>query len=139
MTTPSDPCADRSKHLEFVQAVVARLSNSSFLVKGWAMTLTGIIAAVATQGAKPGSALIGPGVTVGFWLLDSSYLRQERQFRILYEQVASQPPGAIPPFTMDAARYGGSVRRREVALSTLMLMFYGIMIAIDVLIAVALD
>jgi hypothetical protein len=31
------------KHLEFVQAVIIRLANDSFLMKGWALTVAGLI------------------------------------------------------------------------------------------------
>ena len=29
------------KHLELIQAVITRLANNSFLMKGWALTVTG--------------------------------------------------------------------------------------------------
>lgn len=40
------------KHLELIQAVVTRLANGSFLIKGWTMTVAGIFSVLQpTTGA----------------------------------------------------------------------------------------
>jgi hypothetical protein len=40
--TPSDEFyhSDNHKHMDYVQAVIARLANNSFLMKGWALTIS---------------------------------------------------------------------------------------------------
>lgn len=128
---------DEVKHLEFLQAVIARHANTSFLVKSWAMTVSGAFIAVATRGPSWRTAAVAVGLAAGFWLLDSYYLRQERRFRTLYEKVADRS-AQVPPFTMDAEQYGGPVSWREVALSRTMLLSYGVLVAIDTMTVVFL-
>jgi len=126
------PGEQRAKHLEFLQSAVARLSTNSFLIKGWTMTLTGAFGAVATQIPKRSVAATALVLTVGFWLLDSYYLRQERMFRSLYERAAADQSD-IPLFTLDADRYGEPVGSLAVFLSSTMLLFYGSLILMDVM------
>ena len=40
------------KHLEFIQAAIARMATNSFLFKGWAMTIAVGIAAFAAADTK---------------------------------------------------------------------------------------
>ncbi|MEV6566571.1 hypothetical protein [Streptomyces kronopolitis] len=127
---------DEVKHLEFLQAVIARHANTSFLVKSWAMTVSGAFIAVATRGPSWKTAAVAVALAAGFWLLDSYYLRQERRFRTLYEKVAGH--AQLPPFTMDAEQYGGPVPWREVALSRTMLLSYGVLVALDTMTVVFL-
>jgi hypothetical protein len=37
---------DQLKHLEFIQTTIARFANSSFLIKGWALTIAAAFFAV---------------------------------------------------------------------------------------------
>ncbi len=45
------PSADPVKHLEFVQAVIARQAANSFLLKGWSVTLATALVALGTNAA----------------------------------------------------------------------------------------
>ncbi|MFF8986846.1 hypothetical protein ACF08E_26180 [Streptomyces globisporus] len=142
---------ERVSHLEFLQHTIARLGTNSFLIKGWSMTLSGALVAVSSS--RPTWTVVAAAlmVTMGFWLLDSFYLGQERLFRSLYER-ASAPtedltsdaapgpatPAPVPLFTMDAERYGTPVTWRAVALSRTMLLFHGLLALIDLLVAASL-
>ncbi len=87
------------KHLEMIQAVVARLGNNAFLIKGWAITVAGAFLAFAVNREKYGLALAALAPTLLFWLLDASFLRNERLFRNLFDRVRK---GLEPPFYMGA-------------------------------------
>lgn len=87
------------KHLEMIQAVVARLGSNGFLIKGWAVTVAGIFLGFAVNREKWGLALAGAAPTVLFWLLDASFLRNERLFRDLFDRVRK---GEENPFYMGA-------------------------------------
>ncbi|MFF9161631.1 hypothetical protein ACF081_15385 [Streptomyces longwoodensis] len=128
----------RLKHLELLQSVTARLGNNSFLIKGWCITLSGVLVAVTDH--SPGCATIpvALALAVGFWLLDGYYLRQERLFRVLYDRVVSDVDEPPPAFTMDAERYGGTVRWSAVLLSSPMLFCYGVLAAANSLLLVFL-
>ncbi|MEU3088610.1 hypothetical protein ACWCQ0_34200 [Streptomyces massasporeus] len=127
----------RLKHLELLQNVIARLGNNSFLIKGWCITLSGVLVAVADR-SRAATIPVALALAVGFWLLDGYYLRQERLFRALYEKVVSDRDDPPPPFTMDAERYGGTVSWSAVLLSRPMLFCYGVLAAANSLLLVFL-
>lgn len=83
------------KHLEFIQAVISRMSTSSFLFKGWAITLAAGLSAFATVNTKVAVLLIALLSTLLFWGLDGYYLWLERCFVTLYAAVAAQPEDQI--------------------------------------------
>ncbi|MFI7139567.1 hypothetical protein ACIBQ5_17885 [Streptomyces massasporeus] len=127
----------RLKHLELLQNVIARLGNNSFLIKGWCITLSGVLVAVADR-SRAATIPVALALAVGFWLLDGYYLRQERLFRALYEKIISDRDAPPPPFTMDAERYGGTVSWSAVLLSRPMLFCYGVLAAANSLLLVFL-
>lgn len=91
---------NRIKHLEMIQAVIGRLGNDSFLVKGWAITVAGAFLGFAVNSDKAYLALASVVPTVFFWNLDTYYLWAERLFRILYDDVRTSD--AVAPFFMAA-------------------------------------
>lgn len=97
--------ANRIKHLEMIQAVIGRLGNDSFLIKGWAVTVTGAFLGFAVESANWRLSVASVVPTLLFWGLDTSYLRSERLFRTLYDHVRT---GACDhdPFFMGATTLG---------------------------------
>ena len=92
------------KHLEMIQAIINRLGNNSFQLKGWSMTL--IVAAVVLiarhdlQNPFIILALILP--ILGFWILDGYFLWQERLFRQVYTGIRQQKD---TDFKMDVIKH----------------------------------
>jgi hypothetical protein len=82
------------EHLKMIQGVINRMTQVSFLLKGWAVTLVVTLLAVAinTQNSWLGFIALVP--TVVFGCLDAYYLRQERLFRDLYDKVRLGPSGS---------------------------------------------
>ncbi|MFI7504804.1 hypothetical protein ACIBVL_41305 [Streptomyces sp. NPDC049687] len=140
MTSTSDVAtsytADEIKHLEFIQAVVARLGNGSFLIKGWTMTVGGVFFGVLVNRLSWQLAAAGLIPVLGFWLLDSYYLRQERLFRKLYDDVRART-SAVPPFSMNVQPYLPVVTWGKVAMSRTMINFYGVITTVDLAFAAA--
>jgi hypothetical protein len=91
----------RLKHMEFIQTVVARLAGNSFFVKGWAITVAGAFIGFALNGDDVRLALAALVPTIAFWGLDASFLKSERLFRTLYDQVRSGDE-QVEPFYMSA-------------------------------------
>ncbi|MEK6328315.1 MAG: hypothetical protein AABM66_12455 [Actinomycetota bacterium] len=87
------------KHLEMIQSVVARLGSNAFLIKGWAITVTGAFVAFAVDRNQWELAAASAVPTLLFWILDTSFLRNERLFRHLFARVAK---GQEEPFFMSA-------------------------------------
>jgi len=93
--------AEQTKHLELIQQVVDRMGRNSFQLKGWAITLVAALFVLATSAAgTPWSAAVAFLPALVFWGLDAYYLRQERLFRALYDEVRSHPEN-VEPFSMD--------------------------------------
>lgn len=76
----------RIRYLEAIQRVIDRLSNISFVLKGWAVSLVAGLMALAASGSNHGYVLIAYIPTVVFWLLDSYFLMMERQYRRIFEK-----------------------------------------------------
>ena len=78
---------NRIKHLEFIQNVITRHNTNSFMIKGWTITITAALFALAGTIKEPFVALISIFPICVFWYLDSIFLTNERCYRSLYECV----------------------------------------------------
>jgi hypothetical protein len=75
------------RHLEMIQAVISRMANNSFMLKGWAVTLVAGVFALSANDANEIFFLIAYVPVVLFWFLDSYYLQLERKFKVLYNKI----------------------------------------------------
>jgi hypothetical protein len=128
---------DKVKHLELIQAIVSRLANNSFLMKGWALTAALAVFTFAANLRSWPLALIGLLPVFSFYWLDAYYLRQERLFRCLYEAVRK---GQVEPFLMDHSPYRANEKCtwRSTLLSITLGGFYGSLAGVGVLITIIL-
>lgn len=101
---------DLPKHLELIQDVIERHARSSFLLKGWSVTLVAAVFLLAVRGGSPALAM-GAGLlpSIMFWSLDAYYLRHERTYRALYDHVRKSITKTNDRFTMDARPFRASV------------------------------
>ena len=74
-------------HLQMIQAVITRMAENSFMAKGWTVTLVTALFALAAVDANRFFVYVAYLPAVMFWALDAYFLRQERLFRKLYDQV----------------------------------------------------
>ncbi|WP_159072551.1 hypothetical protein [Streptomyces formicae] len=95
---------ERLKHLDYIQATIARQASHSFAVKGWSLTVSAAIYAYTGSHLHWWNALIGIMPAIAFGWLDAFYLRQERLFRELYA-AASEEVTVVPIFSMNTAPY----------------------------------
>jgi hypothetical protein len=117
MTTPPSDTDLRLRHLDMIQAVVARQAQNSFAVRGWSVTVVSAVFAIAvTQDDAPrATVLVALAPTLIFWGLDAYYLWQERLFRGLYTaaaHVAREGPASafdVPLFDLSTAPYKAEV------------------------------
>ena len=134
---------NRVKHMEMIQAVIARLGTNSFLIKGWAVTVAGAFWGFAIGNKEEGLALASILPTVLFWGLDGYFLRTERFFVALHDAVRTGEP-AVEPFFMAATRQDfGSAKTRtswpRVLFSWTLIVFYLALVAGAVIVAVAVN
>ena len=79
-----------TKYLEMIQNVIERLARNSFQIKAWSATI--FTATIVLTYSVINIIIFTVLITaiVLFWALDSYYLKQERLFRKLYEDVVNQ-------------------------------------------------
>ncbi len=94
------------KHLEFIQGVVNRMAANSFLIKGWCITLVSALFALAAKDTNVKFIIIASIPVSAFWILDGYYLKQERLFRGLYNQIRVKDENSID-FSMDTKTFEG--------------------------------
>lgn len=76
------------KHLEFIQSIISRHNSNSFMLKGWSVTISAALYALAGTIKEPFIVLIALAPIILFWGLDAFYLSNERCFVDLYNAVA---------------------------------------------------
>jgi hypothetical protein len=72
------------KHLEFIQGVINRHNSNSFMIKGWAITTSSALFAIAGAIKEPYVVLIAIVPIFMFWGLDAYFLSNERCFIDLF-------------------------------------------------------
>ena len=101
---------DLPKHMDLIQTVIERHARTSFLLKGWSVTLVAAVFLLAVRGNGSTLAMaVGVLPWLIFWGLDAYYLRQERMYRELYNHVRMSDPDPRDRFTLDARRFRGDV------------------------------
>lgn len=93
---------DQRKHMDFIQAVISRMSTDSFLVKGWSLTIASAIDSFAATRSSWQVAAVGLLPALVFWGLDAYYLWHERLFRKLFVEAAA---GRVTTYCMDVEPY----------------------------------
>lgn len=112
---------DRRKHLDYVQAVIARLSQSSATAKGWSLTIAGAAFGFSAVIERWYLALLGLAIIISFSILDMYYLYEERLFRCLHNGVVA---GTVPPYSMDKNMFTDQASRLDTYTSWSVLGFY---------------
>ena len=96
---------NKRKHLEFIQAIISRMSSNLFFLRGWTITLIGALLALFSKNNSPDYVFYFLIVIVlVFWILDGYFLSQERLFRDLYNHVRKLKEEDID-FSLDISVY----------------------------------
>lgn len=124
------------KHLEMIQAIVSRIANNSFLIKGWCITLVSAIFALTLQSAKLEFVIVSYLPIIMFWFLDAYFLRQERLFRKLYDKIRVAPENSID-FSMNTFEFVKDTPSWvRVGFSRTLFFFYGTLLVVASLAAI---
>lgn len=91
---------NKLKHLEFIQSTISRLSNNSFLLKGWNITIISALFVLSSKETNSNFFWLAVSVSMIFWILDAYYLRLERKYRLLYNVVRQKEAAGID-FNLD--------------------------------------
>jgi hypothetical protein len=122
------------KEIDVIQNIIKRMASTSFLIKGWTITL--VIATLLLRGTK--YQVLIAFIPLGlFWYLDTYFLWQERMYKKLYEWVIKNRLKTDEHlFDMNAYRFRDKVQSRlSIMFSITLVWFYG---SIAVLLAIYL-
>ena len=130
---------NKIKHIELIQGVINRMTNNSFLLKGWSVILVSALFALSAKEANLHFIYIASFPATAFWILDGFFLWQERLYRKLYDKVRTQKEDQID-FSMDASEFKKNVFWFNTCFTPTLLIFHGgILITILVVIIVVLN
>jgi len=119
------------KHLEFIQAAIARMATNSFLFKGWAITIAAGLSAFAAVNSRTALLVVALVSTAMFWGLDGYYLWLERGFVALHNEVAAKSEADID-FSMRIDRTHAVRRWLKTCRRYHLLAFYGGIVVIEI-------
>ena len=107
------------------QGVINRLSNNSFLLKGWSVILVSGLFALAAKDSNQLFIYLAYFPVISFWFLDGYFLRQERLFRALFDHVRRLDQKEID-YSMDISIVKEKVKSWfEIVLSKTLIIFHG--------------
>lgn len=81
---------EKIKYLEFIQNIITRMNQNSFMIKGWMVAIVSALLAIYANKENKLFILISIFPVFIFMFLDSYYLWQERKFRHLYNKVLEE-------------------------------------------------
>lgn len=100
------------KYLEFIESNIAKMNTCSFRMKEWAIAiltaiLTLYVSSINHETGSGNKVLIIVAIvpTIILWILDSYYLKEDRRFRALYNDVLDGKIAKM--FAMSRKEYKG--------------------------------
>lgn len=122
---------NKRKHLELIQNTIGRMAANSFLLKGWTVTLVSAIFVLSQKDTSSEYLLVAVLPIIAFWILDGFFLKQERLFRKLYDQVRVLNEEQID-FSMNTSAFNSSIQNwfSTIISRTLILFHGGILLAV---------
>jgi hypothetical protein len=116
---------NKRTYLLMIQNIIDRLSQNSFLIKGWSITIVSALFALAAQNMNLAFIYLAYFPSIAFWLLDGYFLRQERLYRSLFNQ-ARLTNERLVDFSLDTSALQQSVPNWSHILSSkTILLFHG--------------
>ncbi|MBI4652183.1 hypothetical protein HY745_13105 [Candidatus Desantisbacteria bacterium] len=93
---------NKLKHLEFIQGVINRLANNSFMLKGWSVIVVSALFVLDFKNTDSKILYLALLPIIAFWILDGYFLWQERLYGKLYDKVRELKEEEIN-FSMDVS------------------------------------
>lgn len=119
---------NKRSHLEMIQGIVNRLSQNSFLLKGWSVILVSALMTLAAKDSNLVFIFLAYFPALAFWFLDGYFLWQEKLFRALYDDVRNLNEENID-FSMSTSIVKDKVDSWiEVSLSKTLGIFHGVVL-----------
>lgn len=133
------PVERKFKHLELIQAIITRMANNSFLLKGWSVVLVSAIFILASKETKSYFICLAYLPAIMFWILDGYFLWQERLYRKLYDKVRKMKNEDID-FSMDTSSLMNKKNKWiKVVFSKTLIIFHGAIVGAIMLVSIILN
>jgi hypothetical protein len=132
--TPDKIAELRVKHLEMLQALITRMAGYCASFKSYCITVVTAVIGFAFTLHRPGVAALALLPVIAFAIADAHYLRVERSFRWLFNDVRQESWDAVPSFEINL-KHAPAEKFPSAATSWSIVWFYA-PLAIAVLIAV---
>lgn len=114
---------DKLKHLDYIQAAIARMASNSFLVKRWCIVVVASVVYLALKSDSIFLAMSALTLPISlFASFDLYFLRLERLFRALYNDVRIRK---CTDFSMDVCPFRKQETLRIAARRPVFWAFYG--------------
>ena len=81
------------KEIDLIQGCINRMAQNSFMLKGWALTIfAGVTAFTKGENFSDPITLVFTTIIpfVCFWILDTFFLRTEKKYRKMYEDMLTK-------------------------------------------------
>jgi len=118
------------KEIDLIQNCITRMSQNSFLIKGWAIAVVTVVLALMEKNIDPIYLCLVLFIPlVSFWYLDAFFLQTERMYRKMYEWVLGARPKSdlTNLYDLNPQRFKDRVDSRcKVMCSVTLRVFYGI-------------
>lgn len=124
---------NKQKHLEFIEAIISRMSSNLFMLKGWAITIMVATLTFLSNETNKDYTFFICSIVLVFWILDGFFLSKERCFRGLYNHVRKLKESEID-FNMNCKEFEKEKNTwiRSMFSSTLTI-FYGSLLLITII------
>lgn len=120
---------EKLKHLEFIQNIINRMATNSFIIKGWCITIVSTLFVLAEKDTNQKFVIISWLPIIAFWVLNSYFLKIEREYRVLYDGVRK---GNVEDFSMDTKGYRICIT--DTMFSFPILIFYLTLVVVNIII-----
>jgi len=127
------------KEIDLIQNCISRMSQNSFLIKGWTLAIVTVVLALMEKNIDPIYLCLVLFIPlIAFWYLDAFFLQTEKMYRKMYEWVLEVRPknDFSLLYDLNPHRYKDKVdSRKKVMWSITLRVFYGIPLLIVVVIS----
>lgn len=114
------------KEIDLIQACIERMSQHSFQLKGWLITLIGVLLTLGRNEIILVNIFL-IFISITFWYLNAVYLRYEKQYRELYAWVIKERVNGNKEYLydLDIRRFDGIEDRKSLMFKNTLKVFYG--------------
>jgi hypothetical protein len=78
----------KMQYLQFIQDIITRHNSNSFHIKGLTITLIAAVCGIYIIKERLEFFIISMLITLFLWIMDAAYLKQEREYRQLFNEAA---------------------------------------------------